>query len=229
MSSRRSFLVTSVGGAAGAALIPVAAATAAAAARSGESPPESPRESPAPAHMGSAQADWLDRLAAAKHKAFLDIGHFFADATPFRRANNLLDAMRTSFATPETDVCVALGFHGTGLAHVLTEATWTATSVVEFLREEGTPAAATAPGNQALVATSLQRAREMQARGALLLACGSTIRRLAARAAASGGVPAPEWEARIRRGLADNVIVVPAMIAAAMLAQERRVPYIAIG
>ena len=39
-------------------------------------------------HRRSAPADdpWLAAIAAKKHKAFMDVMHFFPDGTPFRRA-----------------------------------------------------------------------------------------------------------------------------------------------
>ena len=53
---------------------------------------------------------WLTAIAAKKHKAFLDVMHFFPDGTPFRRAKNLLSVLHESYGAAVSERIVR-GLH----------------------------------------------------------------------------------------------------------------------
>ena len=205
--NRRSFLKASLAGAAAAALDPSSAAA-----------------------QGTQQirADWLDRLAAAPHKTFLDVPHFHADELPFRRVNNLMDALQTGYGVPAAEIAIAVGFHGTGLAFVLSPDCWEQARLVDWLVQDGLKPADAAKGAAVLATRAQQLVREAQARGAQPLACGQTISRLAVRLAPGSARTTSEWDAFLRASLPAGVPVVPAMVAAAVLAQERRAAYIIV-
>jgi intracellular sulfur oxidation DsrE/DsrF family protein len=178
----------------------------------------------------AADDPWLTAIAAKKHKAFMDVMHFFPDGTPFRRAKNLLNVMHESYGAAESDIGVAVGMHGRGLVHLVSQAAWNDLGLMEWLAPQlnGAEAAALKAGAGTFAAASAASVVELRARGVRFLACRETIAKWAQRVATQKGETPTAVSERIVRGLHEGVEPVPAMIAAAVVAQERGVRYIAL-
>jgi intracellular sulfur oxidation DsrE/DsrF family protein len=178
----------------------------------------------------AADDPWLAAIAAKKHKAFLDVMHFFPDGTPFRRAKNLLNVMRESYGAAESDIGVAVGMHGRGLAHLMSQAAWDDLGLAEWLQPQlsGAEAAALRAGAGKFAAASAVSVAELRARGVRFLACRETIARWAQRVATQKGETVAAVTERLLKGLHEGVEPVPAMIAAAVLAQSRGAGYVAL-
>jgi hypothetical protein len=216
-TDRRRFLRTTIGGVAG-----LAAADA----------------SVLGAATSSADDPWLAAIAGKKHRAFMDVMHFFPDGTPFRRAKNLLNVLHESYGAAEQDIGLAMGMHGRGLAHLLSPAVWIDLGLAEWLAPQLNGA------EQAAFKTNLAKwegrefpasalegrdsVQELRGRGVRFLACRETIGRWAQRKATQSGETAGAVAERIVKGLHEGVEPVPAMVAAAVLAQGRGVGYVAL-
>jgi hypothetical protein len=211
-TGRRRFLRWTLGGAAGAMLTgPVRAFRAA---------PE------------AAGDPWLDAIAGRKHKAFLDVGYFGVDGAPFRRTRALMATLKERYGAADTSIGVAFGAHSSGLGYMMTPAAWTELGLVELvaglnLRTADVQVLRSGAKNWGSVGADA--VAELRERGVRFLACGQTIEKWAERIASSRGGSAPDVAAKIRAGLHAGVEQVPAMIAAAVVAQGRGVGYVAVG
>ena len=210
-TGRRKFLRWTLGGVAGLAVTDAAQLHAAVAATSSDEP-------------------WLAAIAGKQHKAFLDVMHFFPDGTPFRRTKNLLNVMHENYGAPEKDIGVAFGAHGRGLAHLLSQAAWDDLGLMEWLAPQlnGPEAAALKAGAGTFGAAGAAGVAELRARGVRFIACRETIGKWAQRVATLKGEPVAAVTERIVHGLHEGVEPVPAMIAAAVVAQERGARYVAL-
>src|ERR1019366_5668076 len=201
-SGRRTFLRRTLGGVAGVAVADASQLNAA---------------------TSASDDPWLAAIAAKKHKAFMDVMHFFPDGTPFRRAKNLLKVMHESYGAAESDIGVAVGMHGRGLAHLMSQAAWDDLGLMEWLAPQlnGAEAAALRAGAGTFAAASAASVVELRARGVRFLACRETIAKWAQRVATQKGETPAVVTERIVRGLHEGVEPVPAMIAAAGVAEAR--------
>lgn len=210
MTGRRSFVWKTLGGAAGAMLL-------------GGTQDAQAAQTPA--------EPWLDELAAKKHKTFLDVGIFATDVSAFRRTRALLTALKDGYGASERDIGVAFGAHGSGLGYVLSPAAWSSLGLVDIIGGANLRAAEGAALRRAtrnwgeVCAENVASLRHM---GVRFLACRNTIGRWAERIATQRKTSVASVTEEILRGLHPGVEPVPAMIAAAVLAQERRVAYVAI-
>lgn len=182
------------------------------------------------AMMLAGDEEWLAAYAGKKHKAMIDVMHFFPDGTPFRRAKNLLNVLHENYGAKENDIAITVGMHGRGVAHALSQALWDDLGLMEWLAPQmnGAEQAALKSGAGTFAQTAADSVRELRARGVHFVACRETIGRWAARVAAAKGQTADEVAARITKGLHEGVETVPAMIAAAVLAQESGARYVAV-
>lgn len=183
-------------------------------------------------HAATTAADdpWLAAIASKKHKAFMDVMHFYPDGTPFRRAKNLLNVLHESYGAAESDIGVAVGMHALGLAHLVSQAAWDDLGLMEWLAPQlnGAEAAALKAGAATFAAASAASVVELRARGVRILACRETIAKWAQRVATLKGESPAAVSERIVRSLHEGVEPVPAMIAAAVVAQERGAHYVAL-
>jgi intracellular sulfur oxidation DsrE/DsrF family protein len=207
---RRNFIRTTLGG---------AAALAVTAAR--------------PLGAMSARADepWLAAYTGKKHKAFMDVMHFFPDGSPFRRAKTLLTVMHDSYGSSDAEIGLLVGMHGAGLAHLMSAAAWDEIGLADWLVPQlnGAELATLKAGAAGSFSKSSgENIRELRARGVHVLACRETIARWAQRVSTLNGETVAAAGERIVRGLHDGVEPVPAMIAATVLSQEGGAHYIAI-
>ena len=173
---------------------------------------------------------WLAALAGKKHKAFLDVMHFFPDGTPFRRGRNVLGVLHESYGAAEGEIGVVLGMHGPGLAHGVSQAVWDDLGLLEWLapRLSAADSAALKAGAGTYASAGAAAVSELRARGARFLACRETISRWSQRVATQKGEPAATIAERIVRGLHEGVEPVPAMTVAAVQAQSRGAAYVAV-
>jgi len=182
----------------------------------------------APAASGDA---WLDALAGRKHKAFLDVGIFATDGGAFRRTKALMLTLRESYGVSDPEIGIAFGAHGSGLGYLLSPAAWDKLSLVDLiagsnLRAVEAQALKSATRNWGTLGA--ENVAELRQRGVRFLACRQTVERWAEKIASRRGSAAPDVVAEITAGLHAGVEPVPAMIMAAVVAQERRLSYVTI-
>jgi hypothetical protein len=175
---------------------------------------------------------WLNAIAGKRYKVFLDVSYFAPDGAPFRRTRALLTVLHDNYGTVEDAVGIAFGAHSSALAYLLTPATWDALGLVELvagsnLRPADAQALRSATKNWG--GLGADNVAELRQRGVHFLACHQTIGIWAGKLATAHGGSAEEYTARIVKGLHEGVEPVPAMIAAAVVAESRGLGYVSIG
>ena len=147
---------------------------------------------------------------------------------------SMLGAATTAADDPWlTLIAAAVGMHARGLAHLVSQAAWDDLGLMEWLAPQlnGAEAAALKAGAGTFAAASAASAAsvvELRARGVRFLACRETIAKWAQRVATQKGETPAVVSERIVRGLHEGVEPVPAMIAAAVLAEARGCGYVAL-
>ena len=224
MSERREFLETLALG--GVALAVGACATAA-----------SSHQAPLPAAPPAAKegpwdSSWLDELTA-KHKQVFDVSAY-ADGGGLFYAKNYFNAHRDAFGTTYPDVQAVLGIHGDAYPIVFNDAIWAKYDL-------GRRAKAKDPRTgKAALRNVLWQPREgeemyeysvnaLQPRGAKFILCNNVLRFVTRTLAGETGATYEATRAELIAGLLPKVTVVPAMVAAIGLAQERGCAYIYAG
>lgn len=176
--------------------------------------------------------DWVKDLAKKEYRAFLDIRSFGPDGTPFRKASNLLRALVDAHGAKPEQVGIAFGSGSSSIAHVLGPKIWAeygvgrkvagyAKSPAEAASLQNDPAKWAAIGGEGVAG--------MIAAGIRVLACRNSIGNWAQDFAKESGEPVQVVNAKMIAGLHPGVEPVPAMIAAAVLAQLADLSYVAIG
>lgn len=181
---------------------------------------------------GAPAEEWLEAIASRKHRAFLDIRTFDPSGTPYRKAANLLKALTDAHGAVEREVGIAFGAGSTAIAHVLGPKVWSeyrvGAKVASWARSaDEAESLRTDPAKWAAIGATEIAA--MRSRGMRVLACRNSMRRWAGEFAAETGESAEVVNAKLIAGLHAGVEPVPAMIAAAVLAQSRQLSYVAIG
>jgi intracellular sulfur oxidation DsrE/DsrF family protein len=210
-TGRRRFLARAIGGAAGAMLMGPARTARAATYTSGDA--------------------WLDAIAGKRYKVFLDVSYFAPDGASFRRTRALLTVLHENYGTAEDAVGIAFGAHSSALAYLLTPAAWDDLGLVELvagsnLRPADAQTVRSATKNWGILGAD--NVAELRQRGVRFLACRQTMGIWAGKLASAHGGSAEEYSARIIKGLHDGVEPVPAMIAAAVVAESRGLGYVSI-
>jgi hypothetical protein len=187
----------------------------------------------AAAATGSASGrdDWLDAIAARRHKAFLDIRGFAPDGTPFRKAANLIRALTEAYGARDEDIGIAFGAGSSSIAYILNGDIWEEYGVgAKVAGSAGsTPMAASLRDEPRVwAARHAEEVAKMRAAGIRVLGCRNSIGRWARDFAAKTGETPEAVNAKLLAGLHPGVEPVPAMIAAAVLAQGRQLSYVAI-
>lgn len=191
-----------------------------------------PGASQASASRPSTADDWLKDLAKKEYRTFLDIRSFGPDGTPFRKVSNLLRALVDAHGANAEQVGIAFGTSSSAIAHVLGPRVWAeygvgrkvagyAKSPAEAASLQGEPAKWAAIGGEGVAG--------MLAAGVRVLACHNSIRNWAQDFAKETGESVQAVNAKMLAGLHPGVEPVPAMIAAAVLAQRQDLSYVAIG
>ena len=176
--------------------------------------------------------DWLDEIAGRTYRAFLDIRSFIPDGLPFRKATNLLRALTEAYGADPADVGIAFGAGSTSIAHVLGPAVWRTYPLGDVVAKyasgpEEAHSLRTEPDKWA--AAGGAGVRDLRAKGMRVLACRNSIMHMAREFASKTGESAEAVNAKLLAGLHEGVEPVPAMVAAAVLAQARQLSYVAIG
>ena len=210
-AGRRQFLERAIGGAAGAMLMGPAHTMHAATYTAGDA--------------------WLEAIAGKRYKVFLDVSYFAPDGAPFRRTRALLTVLHDNYGTADDAVGIAFGAHSSALAYLLTPATWDELGLVELvagsnLRPADAQAMRSATKNWGTLGA--ENVAELRQRGVHFLACRQTIGIWSGKLATAHGGSPEEYTARIVKGLHPGVEPVPAMIAAAVVAESRGLGYVAI-
>lgn len=184
----------------------------------------------ADAMAGTADDAWLTALATKKQKAFLDVPTFFVDGSPFRRSNALLTAFTGAYAMPAADIGIAVGFHGAALAYTMTADAWKEYDLLERVAKTLRPEDATAlrAMGAGAPAIGVDGIKDIAGKGMHVLACRNTMMRWARDIAAKRQQQPEAVMKALEASLQPTVSPVPAMIAAAVLAQSRGISYIAI-
>ena len=224
MSERREFLETLALG--GVALAVGACATAA-------STTQAPLPAAPPAAKeGPWDSSWLDDLTA-KHKQVFDVSAY-ADGGGLFYAKNYFNAHRDAFGTTYPDVQAVLGIHGDAYPIVFSDAIWAKYDLGRRVKAKDPRTGKPALRN---VLWQPREGEEMyeysvnavQPRGAKFILCNNVLRFVTRTLAGASGVTYEATRAELIAGLLPKVTVVPAMVVAIGLAQERGCAYIYAG
>ncbi|MEQ1690343.1 MAG: hypothetical protein ABMA00_03610 [Gemmatimonas sp.] len=173
---------------------------------------------------------WLLDLSKRKQRAFLDIGGFSRDGTPFRRANALMTMFTTTYGMAQNDVGIAFGAHSGALAYLLSQDFWTeydlAGKVAGSLRVDD--AAALRKAGPSAASIGADGVRELRAKGMRVLACRNTMARWSRDLAEARNLAPDVVLQRLNASLHEGVEPVPAMVGAAVLAQARGMAYVVV-
>ncbi|MEO5797886.1 MAG: hypothetical protein ABIZ70_13870 [Gemmatimonadales bacterium] len=155
---------------------------------------------------------WLKQLKA-KHRTFFDTPAWNG-GDAFGYPGRYLDAMRDGYGAPVDAVLVVIGLHGATWPLAVDDERWNRYQLGKVAGVDDVQAKA-------------RSLAEIQKRGAMVLVCNNSMRRGSRElAAAMPGGDAEKIYTDLRAGVLANIVVVPAMIAAAALAQEHGCSYI---
>lgn len=172
---------------------------------------------------------WLRYIVDRKHRAFLDIRSFMLDGYAFKKVGSLRTALMSSFGASADDVGIAFGAGSNGLAHVLGPDLWEEYHVGARLTRSHPDLAAELKAERAVGQQMSASVQELRGMGVRVLACRNTIAKWSRDFAAVSGETPDAVNAKMLKGLSEGVEPVPAMVAAAVLAQARQLSYVAIG
>ena len=224
MSDRREFFETlALGG--------VALAVGACATTGSASQAPLPAAPPA-AKEGPWDSSWLDQLTA-KHKQIFDVSAY-ADGGGLFYAKNYFNAHRDAFGTTYPDVQAVLGIHGDAYPIVFNDAIW---AKYDFGRRVKAKDPRTGKPALRNVLWQPREGEEMyeysvnalQPRGAKFILCNNVLRFVTRTLAGETGATYDTTRAGLIAGLLPGVTVVPAMVVALGLAQERGCAYVYAG
>jgi len=224
MSDRREFFETlALGG--------VALAVGACATTGSTSQAPLPAAPPA-AKEGPWDSSWLDQLTA-KHKQVFDVSAY-ADGGGLFYAKNYFNAHRDAFGTTYPDVQAVLGIHGDAYPIVFGDTIWAKYDLGRRVKAKDPRTGKSALRN---VLWQPREGEEMyeysvnalQPRGAKFILCNNVLRFVTRTLAGETGATYEATRAGLIAGLLPNVTVVPAMVVALGLAQERGCAYVYAG
>ena len=181
---------------------------------------------------GPTQDAWLARLTGT-HRQLFDTPTLEGGGS-LSQVRNFLNAYRDAYGLGDTDVNAVVGVHGRAVPLVFDDRTWRrfgfgATYQVED-PETQSPARRNVfragPGGPLPPEATVEA---LQRRGVIFLLCDNSLRRVSGTLSAAGhGTPESVREALIG-GLLPGVELVPAMVVAMNLAQEKGVTYVYAG
>ena len=207
MVERRRMLGWLLAGSAGAAVTPGALA---ASARRGDEP-------------------WRADIFGRAHRTLLAIRSFMLDGSAFRKPATLRSTLMASYGAAGSDIGIAFGAGSNGLAHVLGPDFWEEYRIGDKLAPAHPDQAAALRDHRAVGNQMAAGVAGMRDIGVRVLACRNTMARWSRELAGKSGETADAVQAKMLKGLSPGVEPVPAMIAAAVLAQARNAAYITIG
>ena len=191
----------------------------------------------APASLGAQVAPahdaWLDGLTG-KHRQIFDASAL-SGGRPLVQARNFMNAYREAYGLEDSDVNAVIGVHGETVPLVFQDRVWERFALGERYRMQDARTKAparrnvyfpAAPGSAVDADASVEA---LQARGVVFLLCNNSLKRFTGQLSTAGfGTPEAVREELIA-GLLPGVVVVPAMVVAMNLAQERGVTYVHTG
>jgi len=216
---------------AGAALAVGACATATGAAASNAGMPPMVAAPPA-TEDGPFDHAWLDRLTA-KHKQIFDLPSY-EDGGGLALVRNYLNGLRDGFGAEPPDVHPVAGIHGDAAPIVFSDAIW---AKYQFGKESKTKDPRTGAWALRNVYWKVREGEDgyesavdrLQSRNCQFLFCNNVMRFMARSMAARHGTTYAAMRAELVGGLLPGVVVVPAMVVALGLAQERGCAYVYAG
>jgi hypothetical protein len=177
---------------------------------------------------------WLDRLKA-KHRIVFDIHAFGEQATPLNRAANFFDMMRDVYGAKPQDAQVVLSLHASSAPIAFNDAAWAKYAFGERMGKVANDPATAKPATRnifASEATGDPWARvavpALQRRGAIFLFCNNVMRFLSASLARRRNETPEAVRADLIASFLPGVVLVPAVVAATAMAQERGCSYTVI-
>jgi intracellular sulfur oxidation DsrE/DsrF family protein len=187
---------------------------------------------PPAAKEGPWDSSWLDQLTA-KHKQIFDVSAY-ADGGGLFYAKNYFNAHRDAFGTTYPDVQAVLGIHGDAYPIVFTDAIW---ARYDFGRRVKAKDPRTGKPALRNVLWQPREGEEMyeysvnalQPRGAKFILCNNVLRFITRTLARETRATYEATRTELIAGLLPNVTVVPAMVVALGLAQERGCSYVYAG
>jgi hypothetical protein len=224
MSERREFLETL-------ALGSMALAVGACATASSTSQAPLPAAPPA-AKEGPWDSSWLDQLTA-KHKQVFDVSAY-ADGGGLFYAKNYFNAHRDAFGTTYPDVQAVLGIHGDAYPIVFSDAIWAKYDLGRRVKAKDPRTGKPALRNVLWQPRDGEEMYEysvnaLQPRGAKFILCNNVLRFVTRTLAGETHATYDATRTELIAGLLPNVTVVPAMVVALGLAQERGCTYVYAG
>ena len=181
------------------------------------------------AQPSPADEPWLADLSGRLHRSFLDIRSFMLDGAALRKPATLRSTLMASYGAAASEIGIAFGAGSNGLAHVLGPDFWEEYRIGEKLAPAHPDQAAALQAHRSVGSRMAAGVADLRAIGVHVLACRNTMARWSRELAAKTGETAEAVQDKMLKGLSPGVEPVPAMIAAAVLAQARNVSYVAIG
>ena len=192
-------------------------------------------ETPSGHLPGGPDNRWLDSLRA-RYKTTFDV-ETHKNGNALVQGKNFLDNWRDAYNVPETDVNLVMAVRGTGIPIVLTDAIWKKYKIGE---QYGIVDPATkAPSERNLYikanvqrggpVTAEQTVEALQARGARFLVCMNTIHGATKMLVAAGMGTTEQIRSSLLGGIIPGVVIVPAMVIAFTLMEEKGVAYVYAG
>ncbi|MDX2260635.1 MAG: hypothetical protein SFU84_02915 [Gemmatimonadales bacterium] len=176
---------------------------------------------------------WLDGLTR-KHRTFFDTKSW-GGGEAFGYPKRYYDAMVDGYGAKPADIQVVIGLHGTAWPLALGDEAWAAWQLGEVTGLND-------PGTQARALRNVTRSDEAgapfaqtslvawQKRGASILLCNNTLRRISRELSAKReGSTADAVYDELRKAILPGVTLVPAMVAAIALAQAKGASYVVSG
>lgn len=184
----------------------------------------------APAVITPADFDhrWLDRLTA-KQRSVYDC-HVLGDAVPLLKATSYFDASVNGYGHKPGDVQLVMALHASPAYIAFNDAAWAKYGFAE--RTRSTDPKTNAPAQRNLFASEAEgdpyaavAVPVLQRRGAIVLFCNNVMRNLSASLARRRNETTEAVRADLIASFLPGVVLVPAVVAATAMAQERGCAY----
>lgn len=195
--------------------------------------PQAPPPPPPTSEDGPWDHSWLERLATARHKLVFDIGAY-QDGGGLYYAKNYLNGMRDGWGAVAPDVLPILGISGDAFPLIFNDAMWEKYGYGESSKTNDRRTGKVAIRNVFWEPRTGEPMAEfgvnvLQQRGAQFIFCNNVFRGVIRGAIAKTQQPYAEVRAELKANMLPGVVVVPAMVAAMAMAQERGASYVYAG
>jgi hypothetical protein len=176
---------------------------------------------------------WLERLATARHKLVFDIGAYQQGGGLYY-AKNYLNGMRDGWGAVAPDVLAILGISGDAYPLVFNDTMWEKYAYGESSKTNDPRTRQTSIRNVFWEPRAGEPMAEfgvnvLQQRGAQVIFCNNVFRGVIRGAMAKTQRPYAEVRGELKANMLPGVVVVPAMVAAMAMAQERGASYVYAG